>query len=264
MSSTVAGTEPVTPATITGPDGGASLRRLASARMAWLRRAAGDSSFFSARYAGQKAVMISRNSSVRFQCSEYSSGTSAARPSSGTFSVSTMSIRRASSAARCAACAGVLAPAAAACSPRCAASPVSRRMVCDQRCTSIVKTRRRSISLTAGGRSSASVPSAPGLARPDSSVRSSSPAEIGRICGSVIARPPEAVRKASCMARVARRVGSSSVMSGSCSGLGARPPVAGKSPLRIAAATAWRNGSSSRYREDACATSSTAAAGASP
>ena len=45
--------------------------------------------------------MISRNSSVSFQCSEYSSGTRPARPSSGTFSVSTMSMRRASSAARC-------------------------------------------------------------------------------------------------------------------------------------------------------------------
>ena len=65
---------------MTGPDGGVRVRRSASARMARLRRAAGDSSFFSSRYAGQKAVMISRNFSVSFQCSEYSSGTSAGEP----------------------------------------------------------------------------------------------------------------------------------------------------------------------------------------
>ena len=80
MSSTVAGTEPVTPATMTGPEGGEWVIRSASVRMARLRRDAGDSSFFSARYAGQKAVMISRNLSVSFQCSEYSSGTNAGEP----------------------------------------------------------------------------------------------------------------------------------------------------------------------------------------
>ncbi len=259
ISSTVAGTEPVTPATMTGPDGGERVSRSASVRMARLRRDAGDSSFFSSRYAGQNAVMISRNLSVSFQCSEYSSGTKPASPSSGTFSVSTMSMSRASSAARCAACAGVLAPAAAACSPRCAVSLVSRRMVCDQRCTSMVSTRRRSISLTAGGRSSASVPSVPGLASPESSVRSSSPAEIGRICGSVMARPPDALRKASCMARVARRVGSSSVTSGSSSGLGGGTAGRRQVALQDRGGDGFQERPPGRDSEDACATGSAAA-----
>ena len=122
------------------------------------------------------------------------------------------------------------------------ASVLALAIASDQRMTSCVSTSRRSILLTAGGTLSAPEASVSRLAIPLSNVRSSWPSAMAMILGSSMARPRPARRKASCSARVARRVGISSVMLGSSIGLGGRPPATGKSPLRIAEASASRNG----------------------
>ena len=67
---TVAGMEPVTPATMTGAVGDRDCKRAASARMSALVRATGETKPRSARNSGQKSVMIFRNSTVLSQCSE--------------------------------------------------------------------------------------------------------------------------------------------------------------------------------------------------
>ena len=155
-------------------------------------------------------------------------------PVSATFSVSSMSIRLASSLAKAAACAGVLLPDAAS---GLAVSIASRHLSTNSMSVSV-----RSSGETAGGRSSAPVPSVVRPARPASRVSSSSPSEIGRMRGINSARWPDAARNASCAARAARRVGSSSVTSGSVIGVGLSPPGAGTLPLRMARASAVKNG----------------------
>ena len=104
------------------------------------------------------------------------------------------------------------------------AACASRRMAsATSACTSMVSTRRRSISLTAGGRSSVVGAERAGGRRGPTAA--SGPPRPRRSAGCAAAasraRRP-AARKASCMARAARRVGSSSVTSGSSSGSAAR------------------------------------------
>ena len=154
---------------------------------------------------------------------------------SATFSRSKMSISLASSAARLAAWAGVLEPAANW-------SGLSRSMAVRHCSTNCIRVSVRSSAEMAGGRSSPPEPKVESPARPLSKFKSSSPSEIGRMRGISSARAPEAARKASCAARAARRVGSSSVTSGKVSGLGLVPPGFGKWPLSTACASAVRNG----------------------
>jgi hypothetical protein len=86
--------------------------------------------------------------------------------------------------------------------------------------------------------------SRPDLRLPELSLNrvGSSPEPIsGLIFGKSSARPSAAVRKASCKASVARRVGSSKVVSASCIGPGRAPPGTGRLPARSALASSVRN-----------------------
>ena len=155
------------------------------------------------------------------------SGTSSLRFESETFSVSTKSMRLASSAARAAAWAGVLLAAPAS-------SESVLALTSRQRCTSCMSVSVRSKGETAGGRSSAPVPSVVRPASPDSRVSSSSPSEMGRMRGISSDRAPDAARNASCNARAARRVGSNKVTSCRLRTSSFGPPATGRSPLKSA------------------------------
>ena len=97
----------------------------------------------------------------------------------------------------------------------------------------------------AGACSSASAPDGPNSARLEINDRSPSPSEIGWIRGMMSARVFATARKASLATRAARRVGNRSVIFGSDRISGARPPGAGRSPFKIARASASRNGTPS-------------------
>ncbi len=121
-----------------------------------------------------------------------------------------VSISRASSRASLAACAAVR------------VSPFAS----DQAMISRASASCRPMSLIAGRSSpAASVARSSALASAPRS--SSAPPMMGLILGSSSAVPPAAFRNASCRARVARRVGSSKVVSASCSGSGRAPPGTG-------------------------------------
>ena len=141
-----------------------------------------------------------------------------------------MSISRASSAARFAACAGV-SPRRAGVGRELAGGVRARRALArsTRRTTSMVSTSRRSISPTAGGRSTAAVPNASVAREPRSA--GSGPPRLRRSAGSRQQSwrgRRRRFRKASCTARAARRVGSSSVMPGRSSGSGCAPPGCGQ------------------------------------
>ena len=235
ISSTVAGTEPVTPATMTGPCGGERVRRSASARMARLRRAAGDSSLFSSRYAGQNAVTIARKSSVSCQCSENSSGTSAGEPverhvlgldhvhQARELGGEVRGLRRRIGARR----RGVIAEVRRVAACRGAWSATSAAPAGQHEAALDLADGRRQVERVGAERAGAGEArrAASGLPRPRRSDGSAAAASRAR---------RDAVRKASCRARVARRVGSSSVTSGSSSGSvrGRRPPAGRRSGSR--------------------------------
>ncbi len=87
-------------------------------------------------------------------------------------------------------------------------------------------------------------------ARPDMSARSSSPSDTVMILGNSSARPPAARRNASCSARVARRVGSSKVMSGSSIPERGAPPALGQITGENGCRETIEKGLAGRNRED--------------
>ena len=208
ISVTVAGIEPVTPATMTISSDLRFAMRSASASIKALRRASGDVMPLSARYCGHASVTIFKISTVFFQCSAYVLGhevfdTRKRHVLRARYRPSAWQARR------------------QAVLPVPASSPRSvrwRRRTWPSyganTATSCISISVRSSGLIAGGASSAAMPVTLVSARLARSDRSPSPSEIGRMRGMTMARAPDTARNASRAARAARRVGSSSEMFG--------------------------------------------------